>query len=276
MSIRLTNVHKAFGKKEVLKGFSVDVNEGETAAIVGPSGSGKSVTLKHVIGLLLPDDGAVLVDDESVPGLDRDGLIALRRRVGFVFQFAALFDSMTVGENVAMGLRRLPGWDATRTEARVRECLEVVELDGMETRIPAKLSGGQRKRAGLARAIAASPKYLLYDEPTTGLDPVTTSVIDRLILRMRDDLGVTALMVTHDLTSAFRVSDQITLLHDGRARFTGTPDEIRQVDDPVVRGFVLGDPELFYSEDAETGRGERSAAPPNAAGQAGGMVDNGP
>ena len=248
MSIRLADVHKSFGKKRILKGFSLEVPEGKTVAIVGPSGIGKSVTLKHVVGLLTPDEGTVLVDELSVPELDRTGLTDLRRRVGFVFQFAALFDSMTIGDNVAMALRRLAGWDQARIDARVTECLELVELDGMSKRFPSQLSGGQRKRAGLARALAPAPRYILYDEPTTGLDPVTTSVIDGLILRMRDDLGVTGLMVTHDMTSAYRVADRIVLLHDGQARFAGSPDEVRSAPDPVVQGFVTGDPELFYGE----------------------------
>lgn len=248
MSIRLVNIHKSFGPKQVLKGFSVDVEDGETVAIVGPSGTGKSVALKHVIGLLTPDEGRVTVDDVVVSELEGDELTDLRRRIGFVFQFAALFDSMTVEENVAMALRRLSGWDEDRIRERVRECLALVDLEGMEDRRPAQLSGGQKKRAGLARAIAASPKYLLYDEPTTGLDPVTTSVIDGLIQRMQDELGVTGLMVTHDMTSAFRVADRVTLLHDGRARFSGTPEEMRVAEDPVVRGFVTGDPALYYAE----------------------------
>ncbi len=246
MSIRLDDVHKAFGKKKVLKGFSVEVTEGETVAIVGPSGIGKSVTLKHVNGLLTPDRGTIVVDELSVPELDRDGLANLRRRVGFVFQFAALFDSMTIGENVAMALRRLEGWDEERIGLRVSECLELVDLQGMSDSYPSQLSGGQKKRAGLARALAPSPRYILYDEPTTGLDPVTTSVIDRLLLRMRDEVGVTGLMVTHDMTSAFRVADRIVLLHDGKARFVGAPEEVQSADDPVVRGFVTGDPALFY------------------------------
>ena len=248
MSIRLDNVHKAFGDKKILKGFSLEVQDGQTVAIVGPSGIGKSVMLKHVIGLMLPDQGSVVVDELSVPELDREGLTDLRRRVGFVFQFAALFDSMTIGENVAMALKRLAGWDEARTSARVAECLELVELDGMSDRFPSQLSGGQKKRAGLARALAPSPRYILYDEPTTGLDPVTTSVIDGLILRMRDDLGVTGLMVTHDMTSAYRVADRIVLLHDGKARFVGSPEEVKSAADPVVRGFVTGDPALFYGE----------------------------
>ena len=246
MSIRIADLHKSFGRKEVLRGFTLDVRDGETAAIVGPSGSGKSVLLKHLVGLLRPDLGSVLVDGESVPDLDREELARLRRRIGYVFQFAALFDSMTIAQNVGMGLRRLPGWDAGRIGMRVDECLSLVDLSGYGERYPAQLSGGQRKRAGLARAIAASPKYLLYDEPTTGLDPVTTSVIDALILRMRDELGVTGLVVTHDMTSAFRVADRITLLHEGKARFTGTPADVRAAQDDVLRGFVEGDPGLYY------------------------------
>ena len=248
MSIRIHDVHKAFGRKKILQGFSLEVTDGETVAIVGASGTGKSVLLKHVIGLLAPDAGAIVVDELSVPELDGEGLVDLRRRIGFVFQFAALFDSMTIGENIAMSLKRLPEWDRERIADRVLECLDLVELEGMKDRFPSQLSGGQKKRAGLARAIAASPKYLLYDEPTTGLDPVTTSVIDSLILRMRDELGATSLMVTHDMTSAYRVADRIALLHEGRARLTGTPEEIRETGDPVVRGFVTGDPALFYGE----------------------------
>jgi len=246
VSIRIVELHKAFGPKEVLRGFSLEVRVGATVAIVGPSGSGKSVLLKHLVGLMRPDMGSVLVDGESVPDLGRQDLARFRRRVGYVFQFAALFDSMTIAENVGMGLKRLPGWSADRIDHRVQECLSLVDLEGMGERYPSQLSGGQKKRAGLARAIAASPKYLLYDEPTTGLDPVTTSVIDELILRMRDELGVTGLVVTHDMTSAFRVADRITLLHEGKARFTGTPAEVRAARDDVLRGFVEGDPGLYY------------------------------
>ncbi len=246
MSIQLQEVHKAFGPKRVLKGFTLKVRDGETLAIVGPSGSGKSVLLKHVAGLLRPDSGSVFVDAHSIPDLGRNELTRLRRRIGYVFQFAALFDSMTVAENVGMGLRRMPEWDAKGIAARVEECLALVDLHGLGDRYPAQLSGGQRKRAGLARAIAPSPKFLLYDEPTTGLDPVTTTVIDRLILRMSDELGVTGLVVTHDMTSAYRVADRITLLHDGRARFTGTPAEVRDAGDEVLRGFVEGNPDLYF------------------------------
>ncbi len=246
MSIRIRGLAKSFGTKAVLSGFDLDAGEHETVVIVGPSGAGKSVLLKHVVGLLRPDAGSVEVDGADVGALGGGGLAELRRKIGYVFQFAALFDSMTVADNVGMALRRAGGRTPARVRARVEECLALVGLDGMGGRRPADLSGGQRKRAGLARAIAASPKYLLYDEPTTGLDPVTTTSIDRLMLRMRDELGVAALMVTHDMTSAFRVADRIALLHAGRVWFSGTPAEVKSADDPVVRGFVEGDPSLYY------------------------------
>ena len=171
----------------------------------------------------------------------------MRRNVGYVFQFAALFDSMTIGENVGMGLKRMPEYSDERIAERVAECLRLVDLDGYEERLPSELSGGQRKRAGLARAIATEPTYLLYDEPTTGLDPVTTAVIDELIVRMSDELGVTGVVITHDMTSAFRISDRVAMLYDGRVRYEGTPDEVRACDDPIVRGFIEGRPELMES-----------------------------
>lgn len=273
MSIQLREVRRAFGPREVLKGFTLEVREGETLAIVGPSGSGKSVLLKHVAGLLRPDSGSVFVDGQSVPEIGRRELTRLRRRIGYVFQFAALFDSMTVAENVGMGLRRMPGWDAKRIATRVAECLALVDLERLGGRYPAQLSGGQRKRAGIARAIAPSPKYLLYDEPTTGLDPVTTTVIDRLVLRMSDELGVTGLVVTHDMTSAYRVADRIALLHDGRARFTGTPAEVRAAGDEVLRGFVEGDPDLYFGSRREGGQGMDIARASGPAPAEGGRSD---
>lgn len=245
MSIVLEELWKSFGAKEVLRGFSLEVREGETLALIGGSGSGKSVALKHIVGLIRPDRGRVLVDGREVGGLPRDALYELRRNVGYVFQFAALFDSMTIEENVGMGLRRIPGIGAAEIRDRVAECLGLVDLAGFEGRYPSELSGGQRKRVGLARGIAARPRYLLYDEPTTGLDPVTTTVIDRLILRMRQELGITSIVVTHDMGSAFRVADRIGMLHEGRIRLVGTAEEVRNSSDPIVRGFIDGVPELM-------------------------------
>ena len=186
MSILLKEVHKAFGTNQVLRGFSLEVRDGETLAVVGQSGVGKSVALKHVVGLLKPDEGEVWVDGQQVEKLSQEELYEVRRNVGYVFQFAALFDSLTIGENLGLGLRRIKGMTDGKIRTRVRECLSLVELEGFEDRYPAQLSGGQRKRAGLARAIATEPKYLLYDEPTTGLDPVTTTVIDRFIIEMEE------------------------------------------------------------------------------------------
>jgi phospholipid/cholesterol/gamma-HCH transport system ATP-binding protein len=245
LSIILDDVHKAFGEKEILRGFSLEVKEGETVALIGASGSGKSVTLKHIVGLIQPDRGRVEVDGTAVVGLPRSELYELRRKVGYVFQFAALFDSMTIAENVGMGLRRIRGMTEEQIRVRVEESLAVVDLVGFEDRFPSEISGGQRKRVGLARGIATRPGYLLYDEPTTGLDPVTTTVIDRLILRTRDELQVTSIVVTHDMDSAYRVADRIGMLHEGKVRFIGTPDEVRSTDDPVVKGFVEGVPELL-------------------------------
>jgi phospholipid/cholesterol/gamma-HCH transport system ATP-binding protein len=245
VSIVIHDVHKAFGAKEVLKGFSVEIHEGETVSVIGASGSGKSVALKHIVGLLRPDLGEVWVDGENVGRLSQDALYQLRRNVGYVFQFAALFDSMTIGENVGMGLRRIPGMTPPRIDKRVAECLDLVDLEGYQGRYPSEISGGQRKRVGLARAIATEPKYLLYDEPTTGLDPVTTAVIDELILRMRKELAVTGVVITHDMGSAFRISDRVAMLYDGQVRFEGTPSEIKATDDPVVKGFIEGRPELM-------------------------------
>lgn len=245
MSIRLHDLHKAFGAKQVLRGFSLEIHEGETVSVIGASGSGKSVALKHVVGLLRPDKGEVWVDGENVGRLSMDALYQLRRKVGYVFQFAALFDSMTIGENVGMGLRRIPGMSREQIAERVAECLRLVDLEGFEARMPSEISGGQRKRVGFARAIATQPKYLLYDEPTTGLDPVTTAVIGELIMRMRKELGVTGVVITHDMNSAIRISDRVAMLHEGRIRFDGTPDDLKAVDDPVVRGFVEGRPELL-------------------------------
>jgi phospholipid/cholesterol/gamma-HCH transport system ATP-binding protein len=239
----MVDVHKAFGSRVILDGVSLTVQDGETLAVIGYSGVGKSVLLKSIVRLLVPDSGEVFVDGQQVSTLQRDELYDLRRRVGYVFQFAALFDSMTVFDNVAMGLRRI-NMPESELADRVDESLRLVDMTGFDDRLPAQLSGGQRKRVGLARAIATRPKYVLYDEPTTGLDPVTTSVIDGLIQRMASELNVTSVVVTHDMKSAYRVADRVAMLYEGGIRYVGTPAEIQQAEDTVVRGFIEGRPEL--------------------------------
>jgi phospholipid/cholesterol/gamma-HCH transport system ATP-binding protein len=238
--IRLVDVHKAFGMKKVLNGFTLEVNEGETTVIIGYSGSGKSVAIKHIVGLLEPDAGTAFVDGQEVPKLARRELYYLRSKIGYVFQFAALFDSLTIGENVAMGLRKQADLSPADIEQRVDEALRLVDLPNVEDRFPAELSGGMRKRVGIARAIALRPKYMLYDEPTTGLDPVTSAVIDQLMIRMRDTLGVTSVVITHDMRSAYTVGTRIAMLYEGRVRQVGSVDEIRHTTDPVVRQFIEG------------------------------------
>lgn len=239
--IRLVDLWKAFGDNQVLAGFTLDVQDGETLVLIGYSGTGKSVVLKHIVGLLVPDRGEVLVDDRAVSTLERPALNALRAEIGYVFQFSALFDSMSVADNIALGLRRR-NLSEDEIGERVEEALAVVDLTGAGERHPAELSGGMRKRVGIARAIALRPRYILYDEPTTGLDPVTAAVIDRLMVRTRERFGVTGVVVTHDMRSAYAVGDRIAMLYEGRIRQVGTVAEIRETSDPVVRQFIEGRP----------------------------------
>lgn len=241
MSLRIRGLTKAFGPKVVLNGIDLDVADGETLVVLGRSGTGKSVLLKHIVGLLRPDAGTVEVDGAVVADLDQPGLDALRGTIGYVFQFAALFDSMTVGENLALGLRRR-GLAAAEIAERTAEALALVSLPGTEEKYPAELSGGMRKRVGIARAIALRPKYILYDEPTSGLDPVTSAVIDRLMVRTRE-LGVTGVVVTHDMKSAFTVGTRLALLHEGRVHAVGDAAMMRTSTDPLVRRFVDGIPD---------------------------------
>ncbi len=238
--IELKDVHKSFGPKQVLRGFSLTVNEGETMVIIGYSGTGKSVAIKHIVGLLEPDSGEVWVDGQRVDRLSRQALYALRGNIGYVFQFAALFDSMSIGENVAMGLRKQGTLTESEITTRVNEALDLVDLPEVQHRMPAELSGGMRKRVGIARAIALRPKYILYDEPTTGLDPVTSATIDALMVRMREQLGVTGIVITHDMRSAYTVGTKIAMLYEGSVRQVGTVQEIQQSTDPLVRQFIEG------------------------------------
>ncbi|MFL5403094.1 MAG: ABC transporter ATP-binding protein [Gemmatimonadales bacterium] len=238
--IIIDRLTKAFGSRTILNGVSLEVPDGQNTVIIGQSGAGKSVTLKLIVGLLEPDGGRVLVDDAVVHELNREELAALRGRIGYVFQFAALFDSMTVAGNIRLGLVKR-GYDEATIRERTEESLAVVDLSGTEDKYPAELSGGMRKRVGIARAIALKPRYILYDEPTTGLDPVTSAVMDQLIMRTRD-LGVTGLVVTHDMRSAFTVGDRVAMLHEGAIQQVGTVDQIQASHDPIVRQFIEGRP----------------------------------
>jgi len=249
--ITFEDVHKRFGPKKVLEGFTLEVPDGETTVVIGYSGTGKSVALKHVVGLLKPDSGSVDVDGGTVHKLDRAELMALRSTVGFVFQFAALFDSMTVRENITLGLKRqrVP---PREIDERVYESLALVDMDGTEDRYPIELSGGMRKRVGIARAIALRPRYILYDEPTSGLDPVTSAVINQLMVRARERLGVTGLVVTHDMSSAYTVGDRIAMLYNGVIRQVGAVEQIQKTHDPIVRQFIDGRPEAADDADRAT------------------------
>jgi phospholipid/cholesterol/gamma-HCH transport system ATP-binding protein len=236
--IVLDRLTKSFGDRLVLDRVSLEVPDGQNTVIIGGSGAGKSVTLKLIVRLLEPDAGRVLVDEADVQEMDRNELAGLRGRIGYVFQFSALFDSMTVAENIRLGLVKR-GYDESIIQERISDSLSVVELRGTEDKYPAELSGGMRKRVGIARAIALKPRYILYDEPTAGLDPITSAVMDELIIRTRD-LGVTGLVVTHDMRSAFSVGDRLAMLHEGSIRQVGTVDEMRASLDPVVRQFIEG------------------------------------
>ncbi len=238
--IEVLNLKKAFGGHPVLDGVSFRIDPGETVVILGRSGGGKSVLLKHIIGLITPDSGEVRIAGENITTMDERQLIDVRRRFGMVFQGAALFDSMTVAENVAFALHRQGNVSNMEIFNRVRQALEMVDLPGTDDKKPAELSGGMRKRVGLARAIVYRPEIVLYDEPTTGLDPIVSDSIDQLIMRVCDRLKVTSIVVTHDMRTARRVGQRVMLLHEGRIYATGTSDEIFQSRDPIVHQFVNG------------------------------------
>jgi phospholipid/cholesterol/gamma-HCH transport system ATP-binding protein len=236
--IRCHALEKSFGANPVLRGLSLDVFAGETLVVLGGSGSGKSVLLKHMNALLRPDAGDVEVDGVALGALDEDELVPVRRQVAMLFQQGALFDSLTVGENVAYPLREHGVHPPNGVAARVAELLAMVDLSGTERLMPAELSGGMRKRAALARALVLEPRALLYDEPTTGLDPVVAAKINHLIRDVQRRLGITSVVVTHDLGSAFFVADRIAFLHEGRIRFAGPPDEARRSADPFLHEFL--------------------------------------
>jgi len=242
--IELRGVKKRFGSQVILDGVDFDVREGETVALLGPSGTGKSVLLKTIIGLLKPDSGQVIVDGKDVPLLKRDELSELRKTIGYVFQNGALFDSMNVFENVRLGIVDEKKFkDEKYAHERVSQCIRLVNLqpDVVMEKFPAQLSGGMRKRVGIARAIAGEPKYLLYDEPTSGLDPVNSDIIDALVQRLDQELGVTSVMVTHDVRGAFRVANRLALLSEGKVVMQGTPQEFLASDHPKVKAFLERD-----------------------------------
>jgi phospholipid/cholesterol/gamma-HCH transport system ATP-binding protein len=238
--IQVRDLKKSYGPNRVLDGVSLQIATGESVVIIGASGGGKSVLLRHLIGLTLPDSGEVLVDGQSLTGLTERRLIQVRRKFGMLFQSAALFDSLTVEENISFLLVREGKISPGEIRDKVGEILEMVELSGTEKKKPAELSGGMRKRVGLARAIVYRPEIVLYDEPTTGLDPVVSDSIDKLIIRVCQRLKVTSIVVTHDMRSARRVGQRVMMLHNGKIHVSGTPDEIFSSTDPVVSRFVNG------------------------------------
>jgi phospholipid/cholesterol/gamma-HCH transport system ATP-binding protein len=247
--IEVRDLSKRFGTHSILDGVNLRIEKGESVVIIGRSGGGKSVLLKHLIGLLKPDAGQVLIEGENIVPMNERQLLRVRRKFGMLFQSAALFDSMNVAENVGFAFRRERSLPKEKIREKVAEMLEMVDLPGTEDKSPSELSGGMRKRVGLARAIIYQPQIVLYDEPTTGLDPIVSDSIDKLILRVRDRLDVTTVVVTHDMRSARRLGQRIMMLHNQRIYATGTPDEIFSSQDPVVRQFIDGvsDPkELFF------------------------------
>ncbi|MHB1843487.1 MAG: ABC transporter ATP-binding protein [Deltaproteobacteria bacterium] len=235
--IQVSDLRKAFGDNPVLRGVDLEVEEGTTTVILGGSGSGKSVLMKHMIGLLQPDGGSVVVEGEAIEALGERALQRVRAKFGMVFQAAALFDSMTVSENVGFPLREHTKLPEADVRERVRQKLEVVGLRGIEEKFPAELSGGMRKRVGLARALALDPKIVLYDEPTTGLDPITTDYVDDMILEAKRQLGVTSVVISHDIGSAFKIADRIAVLNEGVIVAEGPPAEVRRSQEPFVKRF---------------------------------------
>jgi phospholipid/cholesterol/gamma-HCH transport system ATP-binding protein len=241
--IEIRGLRKRLGGRWVLDGIDLDISSGETVVILGPSGTGKSVLLKHIVGLMDADEGSIKVDGEEIIGRREHELNRVRRRFGMLFQGAALFDSMTVGENVALPLRELQRLPLDEVMNRVQERLDWVGLKGSEDLKPSALSGGMRKRVGLARALVMDPQFVLYDEPTTGLDPITADVIDKLIRSMQQRLSVTSIVVTHDLQSTFKIADRLAMLYGGKVVFSGTADEVRDTRNPYVRQFLDGSSE---------------------------------
>jgi phospholipid/cholesterol/gamma-HCH transport system ATP-binding protein len=238
--IAVRALRKKIGRQEILRGIDLEVAKGETLAIIGRSGGGKSVLLKHLVGLMRPDAGEIWIDGENIIEMNERQLGAIRQKVGILFQGGALFDSMTVEENIAFPLREAGERDSKVLRAKVNEMLEVMEMEGEQRKMPVNLSGGMKKRVGLARSIVRRPSCVLYDEPTSGLDPVVADSINRLIRRLQERFGVTSIVVTHDMKNAFHVADRIAYLHEGRIYFHGTAAELQQSNDQLIQDFLLG------------------------------------
>ena len=238
--IEIVNLHKSFGKNHVLRGVDLKIETGESMVVIGGSGSGKSVLLKHIIGILRPDEGQVFIDGVNISGLHENELYEARKKFGMLFQMAALFDSLTVWENVGFSLLRNKKMNEKEARALAVEKLAMVGLVGIEDLMPSELSGGMKKRVGLARAIAHEPEILLYDEPTTGLDPIMADAINELIIEMKKHLSVTSVAITHDMHSAYKIADRIAMLYEGKIIGTGTPEDIKNTDNPIIRQFVTG------------------------------------
>ncbi len=243
MPIRFAGIHKAFGDKSVLEGVDLTVEDGECFFVIGASGVGKSVLIKHLIGLLRPDAGDIYLGDEEVSRLDEDGLFPVRKRCAMVFQNSTLFDSMTCAQNVALPLRMHRGMSMEEAIADAKKRLASVHMEDFADRFPAELGDGMRKRVAIARALTLDPEYVLFDEPTTSLDPVSARRTDALIRSLCDDIGVTAIVVSHDLVSIFAIADRIAMLYKGQVRLLGTPDDFRASEDPIVRQFIRGEAE---------------------------------
>ncbi len=238
--IRIRDLHKSFGNNHVLRGVNLDIVEGETTTIIGGSGEGKTVLLRTIMGLMQPDKGSVEIDGINIARLNEHRLAKIQRRFGMLFQGAALFDSMTVGENIAFGLHHLTELSEEKIKAKVSEKLKMVGLEGIEKARTDALSGGMKKRVSLARAIAMDPEYILYDEPSTGLDPIMADVINDLVIHLQEEMKITSIAVTHDMVSAYKISNRIAMLYEGKIEEIGTPHEIGMTKNPVVKQFVTG------------------------------------
>lgn len=238
--IQISGLQKSFHDLHVLRGLDLEIHDDETMAVIGPSGCGKSVLLKNIVGLLQPDDGKIVIDGEDITEYSRHQLYDLREKFGMLFQAAALFDSLSVGENVGLWLKEHTRTPDGQIAAKAERILELIGLHDVQKKRPAELSGGMKKRVGLARAIIHEPKYVLYDEPTTGLDPIMSDIINELIIKVRNDQKNTAIVVTHDMASVNKVADRVAMMHQGKIVFLGTPAEVNSTDNPHVRQFIEG------------------------------------